>query len=114
MKSIEQQFYYLELLANHSDLKVKNDALESALKEQNATSRRKQDQLLLKDQELLKLVRSLDEHDKQKRDLFHEKQILKKEITVSLLFSILTFYCFFESNEKKIFIVIEFVPLKNS
>ena len=86
MKSIiELQFCYLELLANHSDLKVKNNALESALKEQNEALRKGQDQLLLKDEELLKLVRSLDGHNKQKQDFHHENQILKKEITVSLL-----------------------------
>lgn len=117
MKSIiELQFCYLELLANHSDLKVKNNALESALKEQNEALRKGQDQLLLKDEELLKLVRSLDGHNKQKQDFHHENQILKKEITVSLLFSILTLfvyslyvltYSFFKSNKKKIFIVTE-------
>lgn len=117
MKSIiELQFCYLELLANHSDLKVKNNALESALKEQNEALRKGQDQLLLKDEELLKLVRSFDGHNKQKQDFHHENQILKKEITVSLLFSILALfvyclyvltYSFFKSNKKKIFIVTE-------
>ena len=95
MKLIKQQFYDLELVANHSDLKVKNDALESALKEQNAALRRGQDQLLRKDQELLKLVKSLDGHNKQKQNFYDEKQILKKEITVSLLFSILALFAYY-------------------